>query len=650
MKITALTPRRGIAMLAGLVFLSLNSCKKDANITPAETSQTNLSHSFNFQPKTLASVLTSYTSSPALSYTGKSNLTISGLSIQGGTTNCITLINCSNIHVTQCSIGNATNVGINMYNCSNVTIDYCYFTRLTTGVYATACTGGIAVDHNQFLNMQGPYPRGQAVQFNQCSGAGNSISNNMIQNINGQSNTQEIISCYKTNGTAASPVQVNGNWIIGGGPSLTCGGLQLGDNGGSYISASNNVMVNPGAVGLSVSGGDHIVVTNNTVYSTATSISNSGASIWGQAGYAVTNCTFSGNKIKFMNKSGAENDQWIGPSTPTPAGWSTNTWAANIDASILPSSIITATAATVPLSSTTTTTTTTSSGSGSSSASLNISAPINYNGQNNITIAGLQITGGTSPCIHLTNCNNVFINLCTLINSSNVAVLLDNCSNVTIQQNNISNVEAGVVANNCTGGIKVFTNQMKNMYGTGYSGAFVQFNNVSGANNAINWNKMQNIVGQSNPVDAIDIVSSDGTSSSPITISTNQIEGSGTSSSGGGIQLGRNGGSYQTATGNILVNSGAFGMNIIGGDHISITNNSMYAAQANWTNVGIFVQSQGGHTVTNSTVSGNKVNWTNKTGIQASDWLAPGEATPSGWSSNSWAAGISASLLPASLF
>ena len=188
------------------------------------------------------------------------------------------------------------------------------------------------------------------------------------------------------------------------------------------------------------------------------------------------------------------------------------------------------------------------------------------------------------------------------------------------------------------------------MVGSNYRGAFVQFNSVSGANNAINWNKMQNITGQSNPVDAIDIVTSNGTSSSPITISTNEIEGWGTNSSGGGIQLGRNGGSYQTATSNVLVNCGTFGMNIIGGDHMSITNNSIFAAQTTLTNVGIFVQSQGGYAITNSTVTGNKVNWTNSAGIQNSDWLATGEATPSGWSTNTWGASITASLLPSTLF
>ena len=650
MKKTALTPWRGIAMRSGVVLLSLGACKKDA-VAPAENTptQTNLSHSFDFQPKSLASVLTKYTSSPSLSYTGKSNLTISGLSIQGGTTNCITLINCSNIHITQCSIGNATNVGVNMFNCSNVTIDYCYFNKVTTGVYATSCTGGIVVNHNEFLNMQGPYPRGQATQFNQCNGAGNSISNNMIQNIAGQSSTQEIISVYKSNGTPASPILVNGNFIIGGGPSLTCGGLQLGDNGGSYIYASNNVMVNPGAVGLSVSGGDHVTVINNTVYSTATSISNSGISVWGQAGYAVTNCTVSGNKIKFLNKSGAENDKWIGPSTATPAGWSSNTWNAALTSAILPTSIITANAATVPLTAASTTTTG-NTGTSGSTASAGSTTPIDYTGQNNVTIANLTITGGSVPCIKLTNCNNVFINTCVLQNTTDAAVLLTNCTNVTIQTSTFNGVAAGVVAVNCpSGGIKVLSNNMENMTGEKYYGAFVEFSNVNGANNVINWNKMQNPVGSSGTRNAIDIIASNGTSASPITMSANKILGGGSNTAGGGILLGHNGGSYQTATGNIMVNPGQMGASIYGGDHISLTSNQIFSAKQAWSNGGIVVVPT--VAITNATVSGNQVNWTNSAGVQNSDYLASGQVAPAGWSSNSWgASSITSAILPTSLF
>jgi len=643
MKITALNPFRCIAMLTGLVLLTLNSCKKDANASPLNTEITpnNLLKTVDFKQQNLSS-LTSYNTSAVINYTGLHDITISGIAIKGGTVPSISLSNCYNVHITQCSLGNSTQVGIQLYNCYNITIDYTFITNCSTGIYVINTTkGGIVIQNNQFLNMRGPYPRGQAVQFNTVSGAGNSISNNTIENITGQSNTYEAINCYKCNGTAASPIMINGNWIRGGGPNSSSGGIQLGDNGGSHITASNNILVNPGQMGLSVSGGDNMVFTNNSVYSTQQSFTNVGIVVWAQAGAIITNCQVSNNKVNFINSTGAQNSDWIGPNTPTPSGWSTNVWAASIDATLLPASITSPTAATVPLSQPAT------PGSG---PTLTTSAPINITGQSNITIASLSITGGSSPCIHLTNCSNVFINLCNLINSTSVAVLLDNCSNVTIQQNTISNVEAGVVANNCTGGIKVLTNQMKNMVGPNYKGAFVQFNSVSGANNIINSNKLENITGQNNAIDAIDIVTSNGTSASPITISTNQIEGSGTSTLGGGIQLGHNGGTYQIATGNILINPGQFGMDIIGGDNISITNNSVFAAASSITNVGIYIQSQPGYPITNSTVSGNLVNWTNSKGVQNSDWLAPGDTTPSGWSTNSWAASITASLLPSPLF
>ncbi|MBS1533040.1 MAG: right-handed parallel beta-helix repeat-containing protein [Bacteroidetes bacterium] len=644
MKKTALTPWHGIAMFAGMVLLSLGACKKDVSVNPADTATKANLPKFDFKPKSLAT-LTSYTSSPVINYNRVNNITISGLSIAGGTVPSISLNNCSNVHITQCSLGNTTTVAIQLYNCTNITIDYCYFTKCATGVYAVSCPSGyIITKNNQFLNMQGPFPRGQAVQYNQCNGPGMVISNNMIQNIIGQCSTYEVISCYKTNGTPASPVQINANWILGAGPNWNSGGLQLGDNGGSYITATNNVLVNPGSDGLSVSGGDHIVVSNNTVYSSGSSWSNVGISVWGQVGYAVTNCTVSGNKIKFISKAGAENDSFIGSGTPTPTGWSTNTFNAAISASILPSSIITANAATVPLqpaSSTTSSTTTTTP----------TSSPINYTGQNNVAISNLTITGGTVPCITLTNCNGVFISDCTLQNSSDVAILLTNCTNVTIQTNLISNVAAGILAVNCpNGGIKIMSNKMKNMQGQKYYGAFVEFSNVGGANNVINWNKMQNFAGQSNTRNAIDIVASNGTSASPITISTNQIEGGGPSTTGGGIMLGHSGGSYQVATGNSLVNPGQMGMSVAGGSNISITSNKIFASQQSFTNAGIIVWGQGS-TITNSTVSGNQVNWTNSSGVQNSDYLGSGETTPSGWSTNTWGAStITASILPATLF
>src|ERR1700750_1641708 len=124
MKKTALNHWRGIAMLAGMVLLSLGACKKDSSGATANT-QTTPNLSVDFKPKTLA--LTGYKSSSVINYNGQNSVTISGLSIQGGSSPCINLTNCTNIHITQCAFSNSTVAAIQMYNCSNITIDYCYF-------------------------------------------------------------------------------------------------------------------------------------------------------------------------------------------------------------------------------------------------------------------------------------------------------------------------------------------------------------------------------------------------------------------------------------------------------------------------------------------------------------------------------------------
>jgi hypothetical protein len=200
--------------------------------------------------------------------------------------------------------------------------------------------GGIIVNNNQFKNMVGPMPHGQFVQFDNVSGANNSISYNRGENIFGQSNPEDAINLYKSNGTVSSPIQIVGNWIRGGGPSTSGGGIMLGDNGGSYQVASGNILVNPGQYGMAIAGGDNISIANNSVYAAAQSFTNIGLYVWGQSGSPCTNTTVSGNQVKFFNSSNVENDVWIAGGETTPSGWTTNTFGANIDASILPAVLI----------------------------------------------------------------------------------------------------------------------------------------------------------------------------------------------------------------------------------------------------------------------------------------------------------------------
>lgn len=253
----------------------------------------------------------------------------------------ITLTNCYNVHITKNMLSNSTDVGIYLYNCYNVTVDYNNITNVSTGVYVVNTTGGgIVVNYNQFKNMVGPMPRGQFVQFNTVSGSGNTISYNKGENVYGQSNPEDAINLYKSNGTASSPIQVVGNWIRGGGPSATGGGIMLGDTGGSYETASNNILVDPGQYGMAIAGGDHMSITNNSIYGRAQSFTNIGLYIWGQSGSACTNATISGNLVRFMNKSNTENDAWVGTGESTPSGWSNNTFGASVSASILPTAVV----------------------------------------------------------------------------------------------------------------------------------------------------------------------------------------------------------------------------------------------------------------------------------------------------------------------
>lgn len=295
-------------------------------------------------PYVATTAAVSYTASGVINLTNQHDITINGKSIAGGLVPCITLTNCYNVHITNCKLYNSTDVGIHLYKCYNITIENNYFTKVASGVYAEQTTnGGIVVTNNQFLNMIGPFPRGQFVQFNNVNGAGSSVTNNKGENIFGQSLAEDAISMYQSNGTASSPIMISGNWIRGGGPSASGGGIMLGDNGGSYLTAQNNILVNPGEYGMAIAGGSHNSIVNNTIYGASQYFTNVGLYVNSINGYTESSSTVSGNKVLFYNSTNYSNSCWLAPNVEKPTGWDTsNTWGATtISASVLPSVIIT---------------------------------------------------------------------------------------------------------------------------------------------------------------------------------------------------------------------------------------------------------------------------------------------------------------------
>lgn len=259
--------------------------------------------------------------SEVINLTGAHDLEIKGRTITRAGQTCITLTNCSNIRITGCSFTSGKARGIYLYNCQNITIENNFFSHVVTGVLADHCKGRIVVERNQFLNMTGPMPGGQYVQFNTVEGAGCSVSYNKGENIFGQGSPEDCINLYKSRGTPASPIKVIGNWIRGGGPSGSGGGIMLGDNGGAYQIAENNILVNPGEYGMAIAGGEHISIIGNKIYGKAQSFTNVGLYVNAIGGYKISHAVVKANRIEFYNAKNYNNNWWLADQSAKPEGW-----------------------------------------------------------------------------------------------------------------------------------------------------------------------------------------------------------------------------------------------------------------------------------------------------------------------------------------
>jgi len=347
----------GLALSVVLAF-STSSCTKESVTPPVTPSNTTgatavtTADSYTI-PNAADPVMTtafasaSYTPSAPINYNGKNNITIDGLSITAGSVPAITITNAINVHITNCRLVNGTNVnavGIYLRNCTNVTIDFCYINNVSTGVYAESSTG-VYVASNQMKNMQGPLPRGQFVQFNNCYGPGNKVLGNRFENVMGESNPEDAVNVYRSNGVPGNPIMIQANWIRGGGPSNNGGGIALGDDGGSYQTASDNVLINPGQYGIAIASGTQMTIVNNQIYAARASFTNVGIFAWNQyestAGCSIV--TISNNQVNFTAAGGYQNPNWNGGNCGSINGWNNNNWqTTDVNPTVLPSTIITA--------------------------------------------------------------------------------------------------------------------------------------------------------------------------------------------------------------------------------------------------------------------------------------------------------------------
>lgn len=260
-----------------------------------------------------------YKKSAPIQYKNKNNIIIEGVEISDINGIGISLYNCKNVIIRNCKIKNiSTSVGIYVENGSNITIEDCYFENLHRGVLVRFGEENIKIEHNDFKNILGNIRGGSVVsngfQLYQCNGDGNSISYNVFENIWGESSPADVINLFASNGTSRSPITVKGNWIRGGGPLGSGGGIDLGDNGGSYQIAEENILVNPGQVGMGMAGGTNLTIRNNKIFAKQQSFTN--------VGLAIANWTYDrtgpshsivveNNEVNWTNRDGKYNTAWF---------------------------------------------------------------------------------------------------------------------------------------------------------------------------------------------------------------------------------------------------------------------------------------------------------------------------------------------------
>jgi hypothetical protein len=305
---------------------------------------------------------TSMTPSGPIVIDGRSDVVISNLKISNPNGHCIEVRNNSrNIRIENSEIGPCSHHGIYFFGGGNHTVKNSYIhdakglgiavefadlvtvtdnriERVASGVYASRSTR-LAVEYNQMLNMMGPHPAGAFVQYSEVNGGGSRIRCNVGENIMGQSVPEDAINIYASKGTSADPIQVVGNKIRGGGPSISGGGINLADTDGAHIVARENILVDPGQYGIAISGGNYIQIQNNLVYGRQQPFTNVGITAWvAYPSIPCSNVSISGNTVNWVNSAGEATPAWTDGKCGA-IDWNSNTFGAVIDSSIFNRSV-----------------------------------------------------------------------------------------------------------------------------------------------------------------------------------------------------------------------------------------------------------------------------------------------------------------------
>lgn len=190
---------------------------------------------------------------------------------------------------------------INLADCDNVVIERCTFDHVGAAIRLSLCNN-VTVRDCAFYNIMGPrgafVNAGVFVQAIQCDGI-------VVEDCWGvndfASNQEDVLSMYQS-----VDVIFRRNRLWGSGPSLSGTAINLGDGGGcSYGQAIDNVLIETGAGGVSITGGDFMTATGNKIMATRGKTDRGGIVV---NNFYDSNCsaiTVTNNSVNWIGTAGA---------------------------------------------------------------------------------------------------------------------------------------------------------------------------------------------------------------------------------------------------------------------------------------------------------------------------------------------------------
>jgi hypothetical protein len=220
---------------------------------------------------------------------------------------------------------------IHLERCKNVTIranDFAHVAQAITVIDST----NVRIEWNRYLDILGPHKRSHGkhrANFVQLV----EVRRGLIAHNKGKGgDTEDIVSLFKTGGTAKHPFIIEYNHFQGGDWTSKSGsGIALGDSTSSHSIARYNILLDPGQAGIFIAGGTDHKIIGNTILGRKRRGSNVGIYVWSQSDAPCGANTVRDNVVSWTKGDGSKNPRWDGGNCGRIKGWQDNRWHAKLD-------------------------------------------------------------------------------------------------------------------------------------------------------------------------------------------------------------------------------------------------------------------------------------------------------------------------------